>query len=189
MALKIAPRPIPVQAAEHGAVVHVVAVDQVIGVGHIRGVPGGQVDGARQGAFLIDIVVGVIEVVRPLHDGVVDVGLVHRQPGPVVLVDLRQQVLEIHRRLVVLRLHDGGLVLQQIPAGLGLLLGVEGVVEHVTGEEDQRRCQQAGEQGQERGACAGQCAQGRGDRALAGRFPGRRRLEIISHVHFSPFLP
>ena len=134
-----------VQPAEHGAVVHVVAVDQVITVRAVPRVSRCQVDGPGQRHIAIDVMGGVIQIVLPLHDGIVDARIVDRQPAPVILVDRRQGVPTIRRRRAVV--HDLRLVLQQIPGGfVGAVGGGEGVIQHVAGVKDQDGSQQPGHQ-------------------------------------------
>ena len=125
-----------VKAAEHGAVVHVVAVQQAVAVGKAPVVAGGEVDRAGEADGAVNVMRGVVEIVRPLHDGVIDVGVVQRDPRAVVLVDLRK-VFGARERLRAV-VEDVGAVLQQLEGrGGGAVLGVEGVVQDVAGVKDQ----------------------------------------------------
>ena len=134
-----------VQAAEHGPVVHMVAVQQIVGVAEIPAVAGGQVDGAGEGAVLVDIVRGVVQVVGALHDGIVDAGVVDGQPGPVILIDLRQSQ-GVQRCLIVVK--DFRLVLLQIPDGGSRPdLGMKGIIEHISGIHDKDSSKKARHKG------------------------------------------
>ena len=183
------PDPIQIQAPEHGAVVHVVAVDHVIAVAHVGLVRRGQVDGAGQGTLPVDVMIGVVVVVLPLHDGVVDMGVIHREPGPIVLIDPGQHVLVGCGRRFIRQ--DLGLVLQQVPAGLCLLLGVESIVEYVAGVQDQHRGQKPGKQGDQGRAQVGHRGQDRVDQGLPYGRLWLWSMEIVGtsvHVLVSPSL-
>ena len=87
----------------------------------------------------------VVEVVVALHDGVVDVRVVHRQPRAIVRRDCGQRAAARERDGAVL--DDLRLVLQQVPAAVaGGVLRVEAVVEDVARIQDQSGGKQTGHQ-------------------------------------------
>ena len=75
-----------VESAEHRAVCHVVAVDKIVCVAEIGRIVAVKVDRTGQTRFSVDVVRRVVQIVGPLHNGVVDIRFVKRQPGAVILV-------------------------------------------------------------------------------------------------------
>ena len=129
-----------VKVAKHRATVHVVAIEQVVGVREIGAVAGREVDGAREAVFLVDVVRGVVHLVGALHDGVVDVGVVDRDPAAIVAVYGRKLARGEARRWVV---DDGRAILELVPARLGRLRDVEAVIHRKAAENQENRSQKA----------------------------------------------
>ena len=133
-----------VQSSEHGAVIHVVAVDDVIGIRKVCTVSSSQIDGTGQGRLIVNVMIRVIIVIRALYNRVIDVRIIDGQPCPVVFIDLRQRI-RIQGRSVVLQ--DFRLILQKVPRiGGRCAFGGKGVIEHVTGIKNQDSSKKAGQQ-------------------------------------------
>ena len=126
-----------VQGAEHDAVGHVVAVDQVIAVAEIAAVVGCQIDGAGEAGFAVDIVAGIEEVVLALDHGIVDLRVIDGEPAAVVGRDGGDGLGQ--RRAV---LHDD--LLQHIPAVAGTGHGVGGIIQGIAAVQNEERGQQFG---------------------------------------------
>ena len=124
-----------VEVAKHGTVVHVVAIEQVVVVGEIGAVGRRQVDGTREARVFVHVVRGIVEVVSALHDGVVDIGVIDRNPCAIVAV---QGSKLAGRELRIWVIDDVGTVLHGFPARLGRLLDVERVVNRETAAQHQR---------------------------------------------------
>ncbi len=185
--LRVADPGVGVQGAEHGSVVHMVAVDHVVAVGHAAGVAGGQVDRAGDACPAVDVVARVVEVVLALHQGVIDGGVVEGEPAAVILVDDGQGRTAGEGSEAVFH-HDFGAVLGELPGVAGVGVGIEVVVENEAGVEDQRGGQQSGHQREDRVSGAGHAAE-HAVHVFFGRGFGRFRVvEIIHRGRSPPFL-
>ena len=128
--------------AKHGAVVHVVTVEQAVAVEKIRLIAAVQKDGAREGKLAEDILVDVLHIVLAPDPRVVNVGVVHRQPG----ADVRIQFFQLRERQIV-RLARG-LVLEQVAGGEGPFVGHGRVPEGVPAVQQQQQNQHKGQKTQ-----------------------------------------
>ena len=90
MLLKIAEVLVLFQRAEHGAVVHVVAVDHGVEVRQVAGIVGLHEDGPHGAGPLPPGAAEVVVVVRPLQEGVGDPGVGDQDPAQDVGVHLPQ---------------------------------------------------------------------------------------------------
>ena len=128
-----------IDVAEHGTIVHVVAVDHVIAIREILAVHAGQVDSTCQAAVSVEIVGSVIQVVLALQHRIVDMGAVDGQPSSRILVDRSQhaQAHPVQRQFLIL--DDLGLVLHQVCArGKRGVLRIHSVVKDIAAVEDHR---------------------------------------------------
>ena len=73
---------------EHGAILHMVAIDRVIPAAKVRLAVGIQIDGAIHAVVPFKIFVEVILVVRGLDDGIIDFGIRYADPADGVRVGL-----------------------------------------------------------------------------------------------------
>lgn len=104
---------------EHGAALHMVAIQEVEAVGEIPFVLAVQEDGAGEGELALHILVDILHIILPLYHRVVDMGIVHGDPGADVGIEFQQLF-----KGEALRVVRGGLILEKVT-------GVEGAfVEH-----------------------------------------------------------
>ena len=82
-----------IHISEHGAVVHMVSVDQGVGVAEIRSIGGTHEDGSREDIFAENIFVQILVVIFALYDRVIDMGAVYGDPSPHIRIN-RHQLLE-----------------------------------------------------------------------------------------------
>ena len=80
------------QAVEHGAVAHMVAIEDAMPVCEIIGIPAVQEDAASGVVLACKQVAEIILVVSPLHHGVVDIGAVNDKPTNHIGIDRPQRV-------------------------------------------------------------------------------------------------
>ena len=141
-----------VQSAKHRAVIHMVAVEQIVVVREAGAVPGGQIDRTGQAAVSADVMGGVVEIVFTLHDRIVDMRIIDRQPGPIVFIQGCQGISAGQRHAAVF--DDLGPEVQDLSrTGEGLALHVKTVIEHIAAVQDQERSEQAGNCGHHLAAC------------------------------------
>ena len=91
-----------VQRSEHLPVLHVMTVDKGIVVGEIRGAAAVKVNAPGQRVAAEGVGVQVLDIILRLHDGVVDVRAVHRQPCDHIVGYRRLlRVIALNGRLVL----------------------------------------------------------------------------------------
>ena len=75
---------------EHGAALHMVAIQEVEAVGEIPFVLAVQEDGAGEGELALHILVDILHIILPLYHRVVDMGIVHGDPGADIGIEFQQ---------------------------------------------------------------------------------------------------
>ena len=110
--------------AEHSSVIHMVSVDKVKRIRKVIVVNGRQINGARQTAFAVYVLVGVLHIVLTLHDRIIYMSIQHRDPGTGVGIDFlylfKSRFLLFHYRPE----------LSKIGAHEGHSVGVDRIVQH-----------------------------------------------------------